>query len=60
MSEKDWLEFGKLVELVRSHKVRMLETKVGDCKVHIYYKGLTTHIELREVKGAENLHRGQV
>lgn len=60
MIDVNWVEFGKLVELVRSHKVKMLETTVGDCKVHIYYRGLTTHIELTEGRKHEALHSQQV
>lgn len=56
MTEKDWIEFGKLIELVRSHKVKMLETTIGDCKVHIFSRGLTTHIELKGVRHVEGVH----
>ena len=52
MTEAEWIEFGKLVTLVRDHKVKSLETRIGDCKVLIYYRANTTHIELHEVKNA--------
>lgn len=48
MTEADWIELGKLIELVRTHKVKTLETKVGGLNVHIYYRGLTTHVEIKE------------
>ena len=48
MTEEEWAELAKLVELVRAHKVKSLETRIGIIKVHVYYRGLTTHIELQE------------
>lgn len=52
MSEGNWAEFIKLVELVRAHKVKNLETKIDNFKVRIYWHGRTTHIELMEATHA--------
>ena len=44
-----WVELGKLVELVRSHKAKSIETKVGPFKVKIHRLITTIRIDLQEV-----------
>lgn len=44
-----WVELGKLVELVRTHKVKSIETKVGPFKVKIHRLITTIRIDLQEV-----------
>ena len=44
-----WIELGKLVELVQSHKAKSIETKVGPYKVKIHRLITTVRIDLQEV-----------
>ena len=44
-----WQELGKLVGMVRDHKVKSLETKLGPYKIKIYRIITTIRIDLQEV-----------
>lgn len=51
MTDSDWIELSKLVEVVMKHEgVKSLETKIGILSVKIHRRGHTTHIDLTEVK----------
>ena len=47
--ESVWVDLGKLVELVRSHKAKSIETKVGPFKVKIHRLITTIRIDLQEI-----------
>ena len=51
MTEEEtiWVDLGKLVELVRTHKAKSIETKVGPYKVKIHRLITTIRIDLQEV-----------
>ena len=48
-----WQELGKLVEMVRDHKVKSLETKLGPYKIKIYRIITTIRIDLQEIGEAK-------
>ena len=49
-TDEDWVEFRKLVEIVRAHKANAIETKIGNCKVKIHRVITTVRIDLQEVQ----------
>ena len=49
ITDEDWAEFRKLVEIVRAHKANSIETKIGNCKVKIHRVITTVRIDLQEV-----------
>ena len=48
-----WQELGKLVEMIRDHKVKSLETKLGPYKIKIYRIITTIRIDLQEIGEAK-------
>ena len=48
-TNEDWLELAKYIELVRAHKVKSIETRVGPFKVKIHRLITTVRIDLQEV-----------
>lgn len=48
-TNEDWADLGKLVELVREHRVKLIETKIGPFRVKIHRLRTTIQIDLQEV-----------
>ena len=49
IADAEWAELGKYVDLIRQHKVKSIETKVGPFKVRIHRLITTIRIDLQEV-----------
>jgi len=49
ITDAEWTELGKYVDLIRQHKVKSIETKVGPFKVRIHRLITTIRIDLQEV-----------
>ncbi len=46
---EDWIQLGKLVEMVRAHKIKSVETRIGPFKIKIHRLITTIRIDLTEV-----------
>lgn len=49
MTETELAEFGHFIEMMRTHKVNMIETKIGPYKVHMERSKKSIIVRLLEV-----------